>query len=173
MAIDEGHFGLPAFRFLSVTAYKPERIDQFGINYARPQMMALANLLEHPEIKPDRMSSLFEGRSIKRSNKDLGRVLAIGYLAEEKDQSDLRLWGHEWEHTLKSCFPKEWKRLASNSGKGLRTLLISDEDLEEAHHTCAYGLLSSYGVSQEELKEVGDRILGDAIETLEECIKEP
>lgn len=131
-------------------------------------MMALANLLEHPEIKPDRMSSLFENRSIKRSNKDLGRVLAIGYLEEEKGQKDFRQWGDEWKYTLQSCFPEEWKRLAKNTGMGLRALLESNEDLEEAHHTCAYGLLSSYGVTEGELREVGDRMLGDAIEPLEE-----
>ena len=167
MVIDEGHFGLPSFRYLSVTAYIPKKIDQFGIYYARPQMMALTNLLEHPEIKPERMSSLFEGRSIKRSNKDLGRVLAIGFLAEEKGQRDFRPWGSEWALTLNSCFKEEWKILAKNSGSGLRSLLDSDEDLEEAHHTCVYGLLASYGVSKEELKEAGDRILGDAVETLE------
>ena len=44
-------------------------------------MMALANLLEHPEIKSDAMISLFAGCWIKRSDKDLGRVLAITTLS--------------------------------------------------------------------------------------------
>lgn len=81
--------------------------------------------------------------------KDLGRVLAIGFLAEEKGQRDFRPWGSEWALTLNSCFKEEWKILAKNAGSGLRSLLDSDEDLEEAHHTCVYGLLASYGFSKE------------------------
>lgn len=167
MVIDEGHFGLPSFRYLSITAHVPHKIDQFGIYYARPEMMALANLLEHPEIKPARMSALFEGHKIKRSNKDLGRVLSIGYLAEEAGLKDYRQWGYEWKMALQSCFPDEWEKLAKNTGTGLKALLKSNEDMNEAHHTSMYGLLSSCGVSKEDLEEVGDRILGDAVETLE------
>ncbi len=52
-------------------------------------MMALANMLEHPKIKSDTMSGLLQGRTIKRSNKDLGRVLAIAYLSTGKDVDSL------------------------------------------------------------------------------------
>jgi hypothetical protein len=166
MIIDEGHYGLPSYRYLSVTAFMPEKIDQLGIYYARPQMMALANMLEHSEIKPDRMSTLFDGRAIKRSNKDLGRILAIGYLEEEKGIRDFRQWAYDWKDALQSCFPDEWKTLSVNAGSGLRALLDSGEDMEEAHYTCVYGLLSSYGVSQGDLLEVGERILGDTVDIL-------
>ena len=168
MIIDDEHYGLPSFRFLSITAYLPEEIEHLGIQYARPSMMVLANLLEHPEIKPERMRSPFEGRKIKRSNKDLGRVLAIGFLAEEAGTRDFRLWGNEWARVLKSLFEAEWKTLARRAGKGLRALLDSSEDLEEAHHTCRYGLLSAIAVTEDDLREVGERIIGDAIETLED-----
>ncbi|MBE0646910.1 MAG: hypothetical protein IH596_03910 [Bacteroidales bacterium] len=166
IVIDQGHFGLPSFRFLAITAIEPEKIHDLGIYCAQPKMMALANLLEHPEIKPERMSTPFEGQDIKRSNKDLGRVLAIGYLEEVFSQTDFREWGDDWAYALQTCFPDEWQDLANSAGKGLSALLSSDEDLEEASLTCAYGLLASYTVSKEELKEVGHRILGDAIETL-------
>ena len=79
------------------------------------------------------MRAPFEGRKIKRSNKDLGRVLAIGFLAEETGLRDFRLWGNEWAHVLESLFEAEWKTLARRAGKGLRALLNSPEDLEEAH----------------------------------------
>lgn len=167
MVVDEGHFGIPSFRYLAVTAFTPDKIDKLGIYYARPQMMVLANLLEHPKIMSDRMSALFAGREIKRSNKDLGRVLAIGYLAEENGIKDFRQWGYEWQKALSKCFQDEWKNLAKNAGTGLRELLQSDEDLVEAHHTCANGLLSSYGVTKEDLLEAGERVLGDAVDTLE------
>jgi len=166
MIIDEGHYGLPSYRYLSVTAFRPEKIDQLGIYYARPQMMVLANLLEHPKIKPDRMSTRVNGREIKRSNKDLGRVLAIGYLEEVKGIRDFRSWANDWKDGLWSCFPGEYKILSKNAGSGLGELLSSDEDMEEAHYTCVYGLLSSFGVKKEELLEVGERIMGDAIDTL-------
>ena len=166
IVIDEDHYGLPSFRFLAITAFQPNLIDNLGIYYAQPKMMALANLLEHPQIKPERMSRAFGGREIKRSNKDLGRVLAIGYLDQEVVRSDFRAWGYEWGVALKHCFGDECKILTKNVGNGLEALLKSDEDLDEAYHTCQYGLLTSFSVSAAILKEVGYRILGDAIETL-------
>jgi len=164
LPLDEGHFGLPTFRFLSITAFNPLQAGDLGIRYARPEMMALANLLEHPEIKPDRMSSLIAGLAVKRSNKDLGRVLAIATLA---DLDDYRPWATAWLEVLKTCFPDEWKDLARRTGNGLRELLDSETDFDEAHHTCLNGLLASQPPSLEALRAAGERVLGDAIETLE------
>jgi hypothetical protein len=160
----EGHFGLPTFRFLSIAAFDPLPVGDLGIRYARPEMMALANLLEHPEIKPDRMSGLFVGRAIKRSNKDLGRVLAIATLA---DSDDYRPWAKAWLDALQACFPDEWREHAKRAGQGLRELLASETDLEEAYHTCLNGLLSSRPPTLAAIRDAGDRVLGDAIETLE------
>ena len=165
LPLAEGHFGLPSFRFLSITAFDPLPVGKLGIRYARPEMMALANLLEHPEIKPDRMSGLFAGRAIKRSNKDLGRVLAITRLA---DLNDYRPWADTWKKALKKCFPAEWRELAARAGSGLRQLMRNEADLEEALHTCINGLLSSQPPSTAALTAAGDRLLGDAIETLED-----
>jgi hypothetical protein len=165
LPLTEGHFGLPTFQFLSITAYDPLPAGDLGIRYARPEMMALANLLEHPEIKADRMSGLFAGRSIKRSNKDLGRVLAITTLA---DLDDYRPWAMPWKEALQTCFPDEWRQLALRAGAGLRALLDSSTDLEEAHHTCLNGLLASTTTTEAALRAAGERLLADAIETLEE-----
>ncbi|MEX2580610.1 MAG: hypothetical protein WD342_16250 [Verrucomicrobiales bacterium] len=90
-------------------------IEELGIRYARPEMMALANLLEHPEIKPDRMSGLIAERSIKRSNKDLGRVIAIAELANLDDYGE---WLPLWKKALQECFPSSWKKLVSQVGSG-------------------------------------------------------
>jgi len=74
LATRHGHFGLCSFGFLSLTDLNPFTTD-FGICVARPEMMVLANLLEHPELRPDTMTAGFAGRmDIRRSNKDLGRV---------------------------------------------------------------------------------------------------
>lgn len=168
LPLAEGHFGLPSFRFLSITAFDPLPAGELGIRHARPEMMALANLLEHPEIKPDRMSSLFAGRAIKRSNKDLGRVLAIAALA---DLEDFRPWAKAWLEALQVCFQDEWRELAKRAGNGLRELLASEPDLEEAHHTCLNGLLASQPPTLAAFRAAGDRVLGDALETLEDLAK--
>lgn len=167
MIISEGHFGIPSFRYLSITAFKPEKIAVIGIYCARPQMMVLGNLLEHPKIKSESMEAPIAGRKIKRINKDLGRVLAIGYLAEEHGLMGFRPWSDDWKEALQSCFPDEWSNLAVITGSGLRELLASVSDMDEAHHSCVYGLLSSFPVTLEELTETGERILGEAIEPLE------
>ena len=165
LPLAEGHFGLPTFRFISITAFDALPAGNLGIRYARPEMMALANLLEHPEIRPDRMSGMFAGRAIKRSNKDLGRVLAIATLA---NLDDYRPWATSWKNTLETCFPNDWRALALRVGNGLRDLLASPSDLEEAQHTCLNGLLASQPPTLDALRAAGDRMLGDAIETLED-----
>ncbi len=172
LATRRGHFGLCSFGFLSLTDVDPILTD-LGIRIARPEMMALANLLEHPIIKPDTMSTGFAGRmDIKRSNKDLGRALAIGRLAIGQDEDSLSKWPMHWQKALKKRFPDEWRKLASHSGDGLRALLASDLDLEQALYTCANGLLASRPPSLTQLRVAGDRLLVDVIEPMEKMADE-
>ncbi len=162
-----GHFGLCSFGFLAVANYKPLETP-LKIYVAQPKMMALANLLEHPEIGPETMSGLIGGREIKRSNKDLGRVLAIARLSTREDDDALQKWVPEWHQALQECFPNQWSEFAGRCGAGLRKLLDNVNDLEEARHTCQIGLLASCPTNSEQLRIVGARLLGDAIEPLEE-----
>lgn len=163
-----GDFGLCSFRFLALLRHQPEPTDA-GIRMARPEMMALANLLSHPTIGPEKMSAGFAGRAkIKRSNKDLGRVLAIAYLAMREDENALLNWTSFWAEALQSIFPAEAPALAMAAGSGIRELLDSDEDLAQAHFTCANGLLSSVDLTLEQLRIIGLRLLQDAIEPFEE-----
>jgi hypothetical protein len=53
-------------------------------------------------------------------------------------------------------------------GKGLRSLLASNEDLRETTYLCAVGLLSSRSFTAEQLKAIRQRIVVFAIERLEE-----
>ncbi|MBN1773936.1 MAG: hypothetical protein JXB32_21940 [Deltaproteobacteria bacterium] len=163
LELDDGHYGLPSFEFMSLATYRPTKTE-FGIYCARPEMMALALLLEHPTIRPETMSGLIEGREIKRSNKDLGRVLAIARLSSEEA---ILSWPAAWEKGLRACFPSRWRALARSTGSGLRRLLDSPPDLGEAHHTCVYGLLRSRPATVEELGISGRRLLQDAVEPVE------
>ena len=128
-----------------------------------------ANLLHHPAIGDQTMSGLIAGRRIKRSNKDLGRVLALARLAEAKEEDCLQKWPAVWSAALQSRFPTTWRKLIPQVGAGLRQLisLRNKPDLEEAHHTCANGLLVSQSPSLALLEVTGQRLLQDAVEPLE------
>jgi len=164
----QGHFSLCSFGFLSLAEFQPIATP-FGIAIARPETMALANLLHHPVIGRDTMSGLIAGRRIKRSNKDLGRVLALARLAEAREEDSLQKWPEVWAAALQSRFPKSWRKLVPPVGAGLRQLLRpeNESDLEEAHHTCANGLLVSLSPTLKLLEVTGERLIQDAIEPLE------
>lgn len=168
-----GHFGLARFAYLLLAEYKPLPTE-LGIRIARPEMMALSNLLHHPIIGSALMSGLIEGRKIKRSNKDLGRVIALAWLAENEKEDTLEQWAPEWVEALKNCFFPRWRDLGKQAGGGLRQILgdANQGDLEEAHHTCIYGLLSSKQPTLTVMKVTGERLLVDAIEALEEASNE-
>jgi hypothetical protein len=68
-------------------------------------MMALANLLHHPSIGSETMNGLIGGREIKRSNKDLGRVLALAQLSEARQEDSLLDWPKLWSMRCKADFP--------------------------------------------------------------------
>ena len=167
-----GHFSLCSFGFLSLADYKPVATE-FGICVARPEMMALANLLHHPTIGPQTMSGLIGGRQIKRSNKDLGRVLALALLAERKNEDTLLTWAPLWAEALQTRFPARRRELALRAGDGLRQILggKAEDDFDEALHTSAYGLLASLPLSAALMRTVGERLLADAIEPLENLAK--
>jgi hypothetical protein len=169
LVTSQGHFSLCSFGFLSLAEFQPISTP-FGIAIARPETMALANLLHHPAIGPQTMSGLIAGRSIKRSNKDLGRVLALARLAEAREEDSLQKWPAVWAEALQSRFPKSWRELVPKVGAGLRQLLRpeNEADLEEAHHTCANGLLVSQSPTLKLLEVTGQRLIQDAIEPLEQ-----
>ncbi len=156
-------YAIPSFGFLSLHDYHPDATS-FRIFVARPEMMALANLLEHPEIRPETMSGWPD---MKRSNKDLGRVVAIAWLAMNEDPDALRAWPGLWASALRDRFPTEHRDLARSAGRGLRQLLARPADLEQAYDTCVTGLLALSQPSPEEFAIAAKRLIVDAIEPLE------
>lgn len=162
--LDDGWYGLPSFRFLGLTAQRAQSAPD-GLMYAAPAMMALANLLSHPALGSDRMSEEIGGRTLLRSAKDLGRVLALARLAEREETE---AWPAVWEIGLREAFPEQCAALAARAGDGLRALLEDPGAMDEARHAVDIGLLSGYGVTVDQLAALANQLLLDAIEPLVE-----
>jgi hypothetical protein len=159
--MDDGWYGLPSFRFLGVTA-----LDRFtshvGLEYASPAMMALANLLSHPEVGTTRIES-GQMKGLLRAAKDLGRVIALARLA---GRDEAETWLPQWRAALESCFPDDWRELAARLGNGLKELLGDGNAMEDAYKTTEAGLLSGLRVTPEMLRVSGERLMVDVIDPL-------
>jgi hypothetical protein len=161
-----GHFAICSFDFLALAEWRPLETAH-GARIARPEMMALANLLHHPEIADTRIV----GTDYKRSNKDLGRVLALAYLTVQRDRRDgteeFDAWASRMWQALQEKFGNQAPRLAARAGAGLRALLAKPTDLDQALRIANLGLLASIDVSIEAFRATGARVLVEVIEELE------
>lgn len=153
---------MPCFRYFAVTGNGPE-LSEEGLYYAAPAMMALANLLAHRELGTDTMSEPIGERMLLRSAKDLGRVLALAWLA---GGDDVEQWLDPWRVALSECFPDDHEELSTHVGDGLRALLENADALDQARHANEVGLLRGKGVGVDELRAVAQRVLAFAVDPL-------
>jgi hypothetical protein len=158
LQLQDGWYGLPSFRFLGIVSI--DRIaSHVGLEYAHPALMALANLLSHPEVGNTRIES-GDMQGILRSAKDLGRVIALAHL-EGREQAES--WREQWLRTVQSCFPESWTELVGGLGSGLEELLTDENAMEDARRTTDIGLLNGMDVSAEMLHATGERLMQDVI----------
>ena len=104
-------------------------------------------------------------RTLLRSAKDLGRVLALAWLAGGEG---VEQWLDPWRVALKQCFSEEHAELANCVGDGLRALLEDADALDQARFANEVGLLRGKRVGVEELRAVGQRVLAFAVDPLAE-----
>jgi hypothetical protein len=159
-----GDFAIPAFRYLALAEWNP-LATQHGVLIARPEMMALANMLHHPEISDLKMR---DAQDWKRSNKDLGRAVALALLTVRRDRregtDEFGQWADRMWEALLAKFGDDALRLARHATTGIGALLASREDLAQALRIANLGLLASLDVGRDAFEATGRRLQEEVFE---------
>jgi len=92
---------------------------------------------------------------------------ALAYLTQEKDKDALESWPVSWGQVLASTYSNRSKALMEGIGGGLRKLLHSSEDIEQALETYQMGLLVMRRVTISTLQATGKRLLTAVVAPLE------
>lgn len=167
-AIDTAHgtFALCSSDFLALAEWHPQA-TKVGLRIARPEMMALANMLHHPTITDTRIADTHW----KRANKDLGRVLALAHLTIQRDRRNgtevLGEWPANMWAALQEKFGPDAQSLAVRAGAGIRELIRNESDLDQAVRIANLGLLASMDLGVRELLATARRLEAEVMEELE------
>lgn len=160
-----GDFAICSFDYLALAEWKPLPTTS-GLRIARPEMMALANMLHHPTVG----DALIAGTDYKRSNKDLGRVLALAHLTTVRDRRDrteeLEQWPERMWQALRAIFGSEAKALGVAAGTGVNALLNREADLAQALRIANLGLLTSMDLGLDAIRATGRRLQVEVLEPL-------
>lgn len=136
-----GDFGLPSFRYMRVAAYGA-RDSGFGLRVARPANMALAHLLEHAD--PDRTPISNLPGNPPRFTKDVGRAIALWWLARQQSPMAAEPWLSEWRATLAAIHPDKLVEMKSAAHAGLTSVT---DYLRDAHAIALNGVLAPHGTT--------------------------
>jgi hypothetical protein len=135
---DRGDFGLPSFRTMPITVHAPQQAEH-GLRVAHPACMALGNMLSH--ATPDRAPiSTDAGHGTLRYQKDLGRAVALWWLASRASPDPETEWGERWQAALASSYPGGIEAGLAKAEQGLRSL---EQDLRPAMSSANRGILAS------------------------------
>lgn len=136
-----GEFGLPSFRYMRVAVHGADDTE-FGLRVARPARMALAHLLEHAD--PDRTPISGLRDTPPRFTKDVGRAIALWWLAREQSPLAGEHWLAEWRQTLAALYPDREAEMKKSARAGLTSVT---DYLREAHAIALNGVLAPHGTT--------------------------
>ncbi len=154
-----GDFGLPSFRYMGVAVHGAEETD-FGLRVARPANMALAHLLEHSV--PDRTPISNLPGTPPRFTKDVGRAVALWWLAREQSSMAGNLWHAQWKDTLVALHPDSTAALHEAADSGARSIT---DYLRESHGIALNGVLAPHGTTLDAFRRAHASLL-NLIESL-------
>jgi hypothetical protein len=136
-----GEFGLPSFRYMPVAVHGAGETP-FGLRVAHPACMALAHLLEHAD--PDRTPiSNLPGRP-PRFTKDVGRAIALWWLAGQQSVTASETWRQAWNEALATLYPAHASEMMEAARKGLESVA---NYLRESHQIALNGVLAPHGTT--------------------------
>ena len=97
--------------------------------------------------------------------------MALAHLTIERDRRDntdeLSTWADRMWRALQDKFADQAAELAARAGTGLRALLASPTDCDQALRIANLGLLASMDISAEAFRATGARFVAEVIEELE------
>lgn len=138
-----GDFALPSFRYMRVAVHGAEA-SPFGLRVARPASMALAHLLEHGD--PDRTPVSNLPGNPPRFVKDVGRALALWWLAQEQSPLAAGPWLDEWRRAMDLHPADDRPALWRAAWEALDYIRGA---LHEAHAVARLGVLAPHGTTLE------------------------
>jgi hypothetical protein len=138
-----GDFGLPSFRFMRVAIHAaPEAM--LGLRAPEPACMALAHLLEHAD--PDRTPISGLPGNPPRFVKDVGRAVALWWLANQQSPLAPTHWPAQWRNALDVAFPNRHDKLLAGASKALHVL---EPYLRDAHQIALTSVLAPHATPLE------------------------